>query len=81
MRPARIISALFYGAATGLGIASAWFAYFGKFDIATWCAAMSLLIRFDLFETHQQRRDEGFEHFIASSLKMIENILKRGPNA
>lgn len=71
MRPARIISALFYGTATGLGIASAWFAYFAKYDIAAFCASMSLLLRFDLFETKQLER----EKIMVSTIEVAANVI------
>ena len=58
MRPARIISAIFFYTSTALGIAAAGFAYYGKYDIAAFCASMSLVIRFDLFETRQEERSD-----------------------
>ena len=76
MRFARFIPTIFGGVATLLGVASAWFAYFGKYDIATFCAAMSLLIRFDLFETRQMERDDNTFRVMASSLRMIDTLLQ-----
>lgn len=58
MRPARIISTLFFYTATALGIAAAGFAYYGKYDIAAFCASMSVALRFDLSETRQEERAE-----------------------
>ncbi len=71
MRPARIISTLFFYTSTALGIAAAGFAYYGKYDIAAFCAAMSLLIRFDLFETKQLER----EKIMASTIEVAENVI------
>jgi len=58
MRPARIISAIFFYTSTALGIAAAGFAYYGKYNIAAFCASLSVALRFDLFETRQEERSE-----------------------
>lgn len=71
MRLARGIAFFFLCIATALGCASAWHAWHGRYDVASWCAAIGVALRFESFAFDQAARDMRMEMAMLNSLKMI----------